>query len=303
MPEIFGNTATTPLNPNAFGVDLSDYYTKEEVDNLVDNVDLSNYYNKKEVDTIVDDIKSLSANAIKTSKKGEIITVDDVSPIEHELKVNLTSDTITDFSTVKVSRYGKNLFPIDKDKWVYEVGNFTFDDEGVYGTHGDGASNYAMFSPKYPSGTYSFSAEFSYDGSTRILARYFDADGNIITSGLSNYNAFYKAFIIPVKDVVTFTIPDTVAYWQLGWVSVADKINAATSMKFPQLEFGDTITPYEQCVEQTATANADGTVEGLTSVSPYMVLLTDNPSVLINCTYNRDINAVLGNLETLLGGI
>ena len=40
------------------------------------------------------------------------ILVNDVSVVEHNLNVRLTSDTITDFSNIKVSRYGKNLLNI-----------------------------------------------------------------------------------------------------------------------------------------------------------------------------------------------
>ena len=240
------------------------------------------------------------ANAIKSSKKGEIITVDDVSPIEHDLDIKISSDTVENLSSISLNQFGKNLFPIGKDYWEREIGDFTFDDEGVYGTRGDGASNFAMFSTKYPSGTYSFSAEFSHKGDasigrSRILARCFDADGNIIASGLSNYNAFYKAFILPLDDVLTFTIPDTVAYWQLGWVPNAETVGAPASMKFPQLERGDKVTPYEQCVVHTATANAEGIVEGFKSISPNMTLIPDVDNVVIEVEYIADTKLYIDN--------
>ena len=45
MAEIFGSTTTTPLNPNMFSgggsgsVDLSNYYTKAEVDTKIGDID------------------------------------------------------------------------------------------------------------------------------------------------------------------------------------------------------------------------------------------------------------------------
>ena len=44
MPEIYGNTTTTPLNPNAFpggggDVDLSNYYTKEEINTQIGDIE------------------------------------------------------------------------------------------------------------------------------------------------------------------------------------------------------------------------------------------------------------------------
>ena len=46
MSEIFGNTTTTPINPDAFSggggggsVDLSNYYTKDEIDNQIGDIE------------------------------------------------------------------------------------------------------------------------------------------------------------------------------------------------------------------------------------------------------------------------
>lgn len=44
MPEIYGNTTTTPLNPDAFSsgggsVDLSNYYTKTEIDTQIGDIE------------------------------------------------------------------------------------------------------------------------------------------------------------------------------------------------------------------------------------------------------------------------
>lgn len=43
--------------------------------------------------------------ALKGTKSGTTITLNDVSPIEHLLDIKLTSDTLTDFSSVEVARY------------------------------------------------------------------------------------------------------------------------------------------------------------------------------------------------------
>lgn len=240
------------------------------------------------------------APSITNSLRGNAVFASDVSPLEHDLKIKLSSDTAEDLSGISLNQFGKNLLPMGKDNWEHGVGDFTFDTEGVYGKYGSGASDFTMCATKYPSGTYSFSAEFSYksDGSTsrsRILARCFDAEGNILTDVYSNYNVFYKAFILPLDDVLTFTIPDTVAYWQLGWVAMEVAIGNPSSMKFPQLERGDTITPYEPCVVRTATANADGTVEGLKSISPNMALIPDTDNVVIEVSYIADTKRYIDN--------
>ena len=61
----------------------------------------------------------------------------------------------------------------------------------------------------------------------------------------------------------------------------------------PQLEFGTKKTDFEPYKEpQTETAIADGTVNGVKSVSPNMTLIADNDGVIINAKYiNTSSNA------------
>ena len=63
-----------------------------------------------------------------------------------------------------------------------------------------------------------------------------------------------------------------------------------------QVELGATATAYELYKEpETATANAEGVVEGLTSVSPSMTLIPNSNGVVIDCQYYRDIDLALEN--------
>ena len=59
-------------------------------------------------------VVGMSANAPTTPDKktvsGKFLTINDVSDTAHNLKVNLSSDTLTDFSSVTVTRCGKNLW-------------------------------------------------------------------------------------------------------------------------------------------------------------------------------------------------
>lgn len=58
-----------------------------------------------------------------------------------------------------------------------------------------------------------------------------------------------------------------------------------------QVELGDTATPYEPYnLIDTATVNADGTVDGLVSHYPSTTLLTDMDGTIIECEYNKDLN-------------
>ena len=69
-----------------------------------------------------------------------------------------------------------------------------------------------------------------------------------------------------------------------------------------QLEVGNVATDFEEHKGvQTLTPNADGTVEGITSLAPTMTLHTNNADVVIHCEYNRDTNKALESIE-LSGG-
>lgn len=63
-----------------------------------------------------------------------------------------------------------------------------------------------------------------------------------------------------------------------------------------QLETGKTATAFAPCNGTTAMPAQDGTVTGLPSLAPTMTLLTDTAGVKIECTYNRDSNAVYAEL-------
>ena len=65
----------------------------------------------------------------------------------------------------------------------------------------------------------------------------------------------------------------------------------------PQLELNSTKTPYEMYQGKSYTPSANGVVDGINSISPASVLLTNTKGVLIDCEYNRDLNKVIEKLE------
>ena len=66
---------------------------------------------------------------------------------------------------------------------------------------------------------------------------------------------------------------------------------------YPMLNVGTEALPYEDYIGETYAPDADGNVDGVTSLSPTMTLLTDTANVVIEAEYNRDINKVIANLE------
>jgi hypothetical protein len=74
-----------------------------------------------------------------------------------------------------------------------------------------------------------------------------------------------------------------------------------------QVELGTTPTEYEPYIEPTVyDVNADGTVEGVTSLYPSTTLYTDTQGAVIDCTYYQDGKKVKENLIDMilsLGGV
>ena len=238
----------------------------------------------------------------RISVSGKTILVSNVNSIKHNLDITLTSDTITDFSDIKVSRYGKNLFKVGtKANYVSSGGTINFSSvENNIITSINQSGNAAFLINtlnKFVAGTYTMSALFEDGMKNRVVVRCLDGNGNILTSsdiritGMS-YVDHYKGWCADVNPL-TVNIPDTVAFWNLGFVFFNSNKEFGPStlltIRDVQVESGNVATPYEPYVEsQTVIANADGTVNGLTSVSPNMTLLTDRYGAVINLIYNAN---------------
>ena len=69
------------------------------------------------------------------------------------------------------------------------------------------------------------------------------------------------------------------------------------------LEVGEEATEFEPYNGTEYTPNADGTVDGLTSVSPTMTLLTDTEGVTVECEYNKDTNKVIQKLVNAISAM
>lgn len=226
-----------------------------------------------------------------------------------ELGSTVTAYTpyVSDFSSVNVSRYGKNLFEFKQGV----IGNGTIIEKLengaiVQGNYVEGNNN------SWTNGWYVFDkstvslkagdivtlscdytvlelnenrtmADFSSDYPVRKVGLY-------LCSSVSNHYLYPtnqpKTLGEPVRMYVTATITDDGDYHPTMTVN-SNKVRIENI----QIEVGSQPTDFEEYKEkQIATANANGIVEGITSVSPNMTLLTDTEGVIINCEYYNYIN-------------
>lgn len=104
-------------------------------------------------------------------------------------------------------------------------------------------------------------------------------NGTCVFSGGAMYNATHKVVILNIPKGTT--------------------VDAVTV--FPQAEYATEATDYEQNNNnKTFTPNADGTVDGIISLSPTMTILTDTANTIIECEYSRDANLVVAELLDLI---
>ena len=171
-----------------------------------------------------------------------------------------------DLSTVNVSRYGKNLFDIDT------YGNCTDIYNGPYVLD---ISHYAVGTKI----TISTKDIYMYKISNHV--------GGDATYQVQSNKHTYTLTQAMIDLKYLFIISTNT------WTAES-KENLQTQNVL--VEFGDTATEYEPYIEpQTALVNADGTVTGLTSISPNMTIIADNNGANINVTYNVDTKTYIDN--------
>lgn len=220
------------------------------------------------------------ANAVKGTASGRSVFVNDVSPIEHEISVKLTSDTFTDFSNVTVKKHGKNFLEHRFKQGVTETYNgvtITGNNDGSISLNGTATGYFGCnilddSNPlKLPYGTYTFSHEGELpEGAWMSMVIDIDNGISVIT----------EKPIANVYDDIT-----------LCWISA----NAGTVFDNvvikPQIETGEIATEYESPYAfESYTPDNNGIIHGLTA-SSFIKLSTDNDVAVFDVEYNKNITA------------
>ena len=251
-------------------------------------VNAANSADRAERAATVLDVNNIS-NAYKGYQSGSEITLTDVSPLKHEMKVKVSG------------RESKNLFKPDDDfiqhfeglsvEW-YEDGRFR-----LYGS-AVGYPSYSIGEIQLSAGDYSFSRR----PSDWIHDCYL-------------YLSYSDNYIVVPEEGCTFTLTeDTTVKIGLN-IETHDEFDCVFAL---QLEEGTEVTEYESPTfgltsvkvivknnngETVAeyTPNADGTVDGVKSLYPTTVITTDTDGVTIDCEYNKDLNKLrVAHWEKLL---
>ena len=172
----------------------------------------------------------------------------------------------------KIYRYGKNLFKND----INAIKVITY----------NGTTTKAGYEIKLPVGSYTAHAKGDTSQGGYIYGSVVDETNTVVASGVH---------LLVGTDLRTakFTINegDTLLLYNGRSNTNIAEAQALFSRFNIQIEAGSKETAFEPYIESAEYAvNSDGTVDGVTSVSPYMTLGTDKGGLTIDCTYNRDIN-------------
>lgn len=223
-------------------------------------------------------------NASDFTHQGEIVIKAGTTVSNIVFKPQLERGTIaTEYtsyvnpSKTKVSRYGKNLF--NKNQVV----KFAIVTEAGVEKVMPGEPYRGYYIPCNEGEVYSISRTNKDCNRFRYTFTESVPSANVPTFGGSAFIADYSN-ILEHENVI---VPAGAKYLFLYLSNQADNIHGI------QIETGSAVTEYEEFKSgDTYSPNADGTVEGITSLSPTMTLLTDTEGAIIHCEYNRDANKV-----------
>lgn len=188
-----------------------------------------------------------------------IVTCDYVNENEHNVEVKLSSDTVTDFSGVKITKTNNNLFDISK-----------FNSTNDFVNNGDGT---ITCKGQYPS-----------PGANKIsvCCPNIKVGQKIFISGNNITNVYFGNITRTVNGRNTsFTVTqemldkDNFAFYGLSNTTADNPLILSDIM----INEGTEALPYEPYFVETYTANADGTVDGVTSISPVMNIICEGVDI------------------------
>lgn len=193
-----------------------------------------------------------------------------------------------DPATVTLTRCGKSVFAKSKQEFEQTAGAW---------------GSILVAKIKAPPGNYVASCSFVQAGTDKSKVSFSVRDYDDTTAIIGSRET--------MDTVGTCIVPFTVAEGKKGFQiylysnATANVLTTKCVFSNIMVEVGSTATNYRPYEGATYIPVSDGTVSGVTSLSPNMTILTDTEGVIVECEYNRDTNKVIDKLTkaiTALGG-
>lgn len=208
------------------------------------------------------------ANAVKGVANGPVVRIDDVSPIEHTVKINVQGD----IENTIVNRYGKNLFHINECN--------------LETTEPWGAKRIGDIDIR--TGKYVASCNFKQVGADKSEVALSIRNKDDVTQIIKTV----KSTDVEGSLICPFDVGEGVNGVVLFLYSNVTESYLSTECDFThiQIEAGESATDFEVYKgKETYTPDENGDVT-VNSVSPTMTLTTNNANVTLSCEYNKDLN-------------
>ncbi len=180
--------------------------------------------------------------------------------------------------SVTLSKYGKNLSSV-ATKTVQGKGSW---------------QNSNVRNIYLPKGKYIASLKYAQVGvivdKVAMVVRTYDDNSNL--GGGNATSSTEKGVLVYPFEVVDAYKEIKIQIWS-NYTGVATEENTILNVTNLQLEVDNGTglpTEFEEPVVTAYIPNADGTVDGVTSLAPNMTLMTDTENTYADVTYNRDIN-------------
>jgi hypothetical protein len=189
----------------------------------------------------------------KTATEKDVVILDDVSEISHDISVQLSSDTVTDFSGTSVEVFSGNSRYVGTLSFTLSL-NYSFD-------------------PYLPAGKLFLSAivTSSYADSTKCVLGVVDIDGKITYPMINKSVNGERTFVTinaaaPVKSISFYA--GSSGSNSSGQTATFEKIMIASELS---------------CIEPAVyTPTIDGKIDGIRSFSPYMTFMCDGMDMLVS---------------------
>ena len=265
-----------------------------------------------------------AANAVKGSAKGESLLIDDVSPIEHEIDITLSSKNMFNYDwPFGNAAAASTKISIEKGENAI---TFICKDNGSYFRTIDPQERCFNFKPNttYTSKAIITLTKLSEDETlgvsyttTIYLSHGFTNENGHSPIYLVNGMSATKYGTVPgtYEVVTTFTTPEDLSPYK--YLNI--RMEKFTSVRYESImicegtesqdyvPYADvsnvevTRTGYDSSNPeaenvQTAVSDEDGKVKALTSFSPEMSIVAKTPNIVLHCEYNKDLNKVIEQL-------
>ena len=190
---------------------------------------------------------------LPTTVSGSYISLDDVSEVPHEIKCKISG--VDNLENVNVTRAGRNLWSLTVDDYLQSTD-----------VVGNGTRAYLKLKPN---------TQYTMSSNHVQIGAESDIWFNGTSTGVDTVNA---------EKSCTKTTDEN------GYLFIALRSSLFEEMfanDWFQIVEGSVALPYEPADVKIITPNADGTVVGITSISPYMNIFTDSKDANIEVTYNK----------------